>query len=629
MNLLKIVSKAFRLGAPPPKLTVSEWAAKHRVLSRKASAEPGPWDDTRAPYQREMMDCLNDPAVELVVYCTSSQVGKTECLGNILGYHVDRDPAPVLVVLPTVELAEAWSKDRLSPMLEDSPRLASLVQPSRSRDSGNTVLHKQYPGGFIQVVGANAPAGLSARPIRIVLMDEIDRYPQSAGTEGDPVMLARRRTDTFWNRKILMTSTPTIRGFSRIEKAFEESDQRRYFVPCPRCGVYQTLTWGNLQWPRDEAGKDLTEQAAYRCPECGEVIREEEKHVLLNRGEWRPTAAGPTAGKVRGFAVNTLYSPWRTWAELAAEWVEVHKDPVRLQVFINTVLGEPWEEQGDGIEPDSLLGRVEDYRAEVPHGVGILTGSVDVQKDRLEVQIMGWGAGEECWLVEFQQIHGDPGGQAVWDDLDSILCRRFRHESGASVPVSMTFIDAGSLHCDEVYRFCLGRQGKRVYPCKGHSKPGAELVSRPSRNNRFRVKLFMVGTDTAKDTVFSRLRVREPGPGYLHLPGWADGEWVAQLTAEKLVRRFIRGRGSVRQYTKTRARNEALDLTVYSLAALHSLGSGTVKELGERATRLSRWCPSGGGPAAEPGAVEVADGTVRKWNPYRGTRPGGGWITNW
>ncbi len=349
------------------------------------------------------------------------------------------------------------------------------------------------------------------------------------------------------------------------------------------------------------------------------------------------------SAKVRGFHISALYSPWRRWAELAEEWVQVHRDPVRLQVFINTVLGESWEEQGDAVEADSLAGRLEEYAAEVPHGVGLLTAAVDVQKDRLEVQVMGWGAGEECWLVEFQQIHGDPGGGEVWEDLDDVLFRKFVHQSGVEVTISATFIDSGGHHTDEVYRYCTGRSFKRVYACKGQARPGSELVSRPSRNNRFRARLFMIGTDSAKDAIFSRLRLREPGPGYIHLPSWTEREWMAQLTAEKAVRRYIRGKGSKREYVKTRQRNEALDLTVYCLAALHSLGSVTVKSLGAKAESLS-------GSSQEPkheskheqeqeevrsdrlGRSEIQREILKqqkKWDPYRGTRGGRSWVNDW
>lgn len=565
---------------PPPRLTVSEWADAYRVLSSVASAEAGRWRTARAPYQRAIMDAFSDPTISRVVVMSSAQVGKTEIVLNVLGHFIDLDPAPILVLQPNVEpMAKAFSKDRVAPMIRECPRLRSLFIESGRRESSNTLLHKAFPGGHLTVAGANSAAGLASRPIRVVLCDEVDRYPASAGDEGDPIALASKRTATFWNRKIGELSTPTIKGVSRIERSYNASDQRRYYVPCPECDHYQTLKWAQL----------VFDEAAYACESCGALIPETAKPGMLARGEWR--AENPEgASYAAGFHLNALYSPWTTWRELIIEFREAKKSPDTLQTFVNTVLGETWEADGEIVDASTLAARRESYRAEVPLPVGILTAGVDVQRDRLEVAIKGWGAGQESWLVCHARIYGDPQRADVWERLESgYLSREWKHESGAVLKVRAACIDSGD-QTQAVYAFVRPRQRRMIFATKGHSVRGKPIISRPSKANKYGVRVVPLGTDTAKDVIFPRLALLSPGtPGYCHFPmptaEGADDEYLAQFAGEKVFIRRVKG-VPVREYRQVRDRNEAIDLEVLNLAALHLLGAGVYDQLAIWADKL-------------------------------------------
>jgi phage terminase large subunit GpA-like protein len=301
------------------------------------------------------MDSVTDPSVHTIVVMKSAQIGWTEIINNIVGYFIDQDPCPIMVIQPTEHLAETWSKDRLAPMIRDTACLTKKVRDSKSRDSGNTILHKNFPGGHLTAIGANAPSNLASRPIRIVLPDEVDRYPASAGAEGDPINLAQKRTRTFFNRKLMMGSTPTVKEASRIELAFEDSDQRRYFVPCPDCNEFQTLKWAQVQWLKNEPDK-----AYYVCEHCGSCIQESSKHWMVRQGEWRATK--PFSGTA-GFHIWEGYSPWSTWGELAVDFLKAKRNTETLKTFVNTSLGETWEEAGETVDPDSLFYRREQYPA--------------------------------------------------------------------------------------------------------------------------------------------------------------------------------------------------------------------------------------------------------------------------
>lgn len=612
---------------PEPDLTVSAWADEYRMLSSSASAEPGRWHTSRTPYLREIMDVLSPShQAQKCVVMAGAQIGKTECGNNWIGYVIHRSPGPMLMVQPTVETAKRVSKQRLAPMIDSTPVLRARVAESRSRDSGNTVQVKEFEGGLLIITGANSSAGLRSMPIRFLFMDEVDEYPGDVDGQGDPVALAEKRTTTFARRKVFLTSTPTIKGLSRIEREYSESDQRRYFLPCPACGHRDYLTWRDPGHHRIEWDEGRPETAHMVCRECGGRVEERHKTGMLVGGEWRATAEGDS--KTVGFHLSALYSPlgWKSWAQCATEFLTVKEDPFRLKTWVNTVLGETWEERGDSIATGLLLGRLEHFPAEVPNGIGVLVAAVDVQGDRLEVKVKGYGAGEESWLVAYTQIHGDPARDPVWHDLDAFLGQTFDHESGQKLRVECTVVDSGGLHTEQVYRYAKARQGRRVFAIKGGSLAGRPLVERPSVHNRYRVKLFVLCVDTGKDIVLSRLQISPPNPpgtlapGFIHLPTWVDEEYLAQLTAEKAIRKYVKGRGAVREWVKLRERNEALDLEVYCLAALYILGSVFLRSLPERAAILARPMKQAERPPAEP-EQQVP---VRRYRVRRG-----GWVNNW
>ena len=382
--------RAMAVFRPPPRLTVSQWADRHRQLSREASSEPGQWKTSRAEYQRAILDAISDPLTHTVVVMSAAQVGKSELLLNGIGFHISQDPAPILFLQPTVEMAETFSKDRVAPLVRDTPCLTSLVSDAKAKDGGNTVLHKTYLGGHLTMAGANSPASLASRPIRVLFCDEVDRYPPSAGAEGDPVTLAKARTKTFWNRVIVLTSTPTIKGVSRIEQAYEESDRRIYEVPCPHCGTVQQLLWSRVIWP---AGRPA--DAAYHCAECGAAWTDAQRCVAVRKGSW--TARAQFRG-VAGFHLNELYSPWSRVADIARSFIEAKesRSQERMRAWINTTLGETWEQDGERVDEGSIAARMEQWEGE-PDSVLFRTAGVVVQDDRLEVEVVGWGRDEESW----------------------------------------------------------------------------------------------------------------------------------------------------------------------------------------------------------------------------------------
>jgi phage terminase large subunit GpA-like protein len=571
-NLTPSIEALRSIVAPPPDFTVSEWADSVRRLSPEASAEPGRWNTSRAEYQRGMMDAVSDPAVETVVVMSSAQIGKTEIINNIVGFHIDQDAAPLLLLQPTLEMAQAWSKDRLAPMLRDTKALEGKVKDARARDSGNTMLHKTFPGGHITMAGANSPASLASRPIRIVLCDEVDRYPVSAGTEGDPVNLAKKRSTTFWNRKLIMVSTPTVKGASRIEAAYEASDQRRYFVPCGDCDEWQILKWAQVQWNDDE-----TDSAAYCCEHCGALWNDAKRWAAVREGEWRATAEFKG---VAGFHLNEIYSPWVKMSDMAAAFLEMKKLPETLQTFINTSLGETWEDSGETVDGSGLMLRREAYdKNELPEGVVVLTAGVDVQDDRIEIELVGWGLDEESWSVDFTPIYGDLSAPAIWKELDEYLAQTFDHANGVKLRIASACIDSGGHYTQQVYSFVRGKAGRRVWAIKGMgggiSRP---VMGKPTRNNIGKVPLYPVGVDAAKEMVYSRLKINQAGPGFCHFPQLPEyeSEYFAQLTAEKIITKYVKG-FPTRVWVKTRARNEALDCRVYAMAALAGLNANMAK----------------------------------------------------
>jgi phage terminase large subunit GpA-like protein len=543
---------------PPPDLTISEWADEYRRLSPEASAEPGRWDTSRAEYQRGMMEAVSDAGIEQVVFMTSSQIGKTEIINNIVGYHIQQDPSPMLVVQPTLEMAKSWSQERLAPMIRDTPVLTDLIADPRARDSGNTVLHKMFIGGHITACGANSPASLASRPIRVVLCDEVDRYPPSAGSEGDPIALAKRRSTTFWNKKIILVSTPTNKGASRIEAAFEESDQRHYYVPCPDCGHEQTLKWSNVQWQEKKP-----DTAVYACEECGSAWDDPKRYRAIKKGKW--VAHAEFTGTA-GFHLNGIYSPWVPLADAVQDFLTAKRDPMRLRTWINTFLGESWEEEGEGVDDLDLSLRKEDW-GEIPEEVVLITAGIDVQDDRLEFELVGWADGEESYSLDYETLYGDPSNPETWNRLDAALAKTWNHPVMGELGIRASCIDSGGHHTQAVYNYVKTREGRRIWAIKGVGGEGRPIVGRPAKNNTQKVNLFPVGVDTAKELVYARLKIKEEGPGYCHFPMGREDEYFRQLTAERQVTRYTKGYQK-REWVKRRARNEALDCRVYATAAL-------------------------------------------------------------
>lgn len=580
-HTILLFRKLAKMMAPPPDLTVSQWADSYRKLSAEASAEPGQWNTDRAPYQREIMDAFADPETEKVTVMTSSQVGKTEILLNVIGYYIDYDPAPILMVEPTEGLAESYSEDRLAPMLRDSPSLREKVKEPRARDSGNTKFHKKFPGGHLTMIGANAPSQLASRPIRILLCDEVDRFPVSAGAEGDPVNLAEKRTTTFHNKKIGLVSTPTIKGVSRIESSFESGTKEHWCIPCPTCGEYQPYVWEQLKFDLTNEG-ELIGIRGYACRSCG--VLHSETAWKRGRGKW--IADNPDSKKHRSFHLNELTSPWRHWDQIVIDFLEAKKKPETLKVWKNTAMGESWEEYSD-LELDDLLAkRRETYNCEVPNDAVVLTAAVDVQDNRLEYEIVAWGREKESWGVMFGIIMGDPGivkpinepgkiQPTVWDMLDQILTRPYVRQDGQALSILSTCIDSGGHFTSEVYGYCKLREAHRVWAIKGQGGSGP-YIHRPSRRNDSGVWLFNIGVDVGKDTIYSRLKINFPGPGFCHFPieldrGYSE-EYFDGLISERRVVKYSRGQPHIQWVKKSEhARNEPFDLRNYATAALEIL----------------------------------------------------------
>jgi len=549
---------------PPPKLTISEWADRERRLDSQSSAEPGRWYTSRAEYQRGMMDACSDPKNKEVVIMSAAQLGKSEALLNIIGYHIDNDPCPMLMLQPSLDMAQAFSKDRVANgLLASTPCLQDKVRSPRSRDSGNTTLHKMFPGGAITLVGANSPSSLASRPVRLVLCDEVDRYPVSAGSEGDPIQLARKRASTFWDRKIVMVSTPTIKGASRIEEAFEKSDQRHYHVPCSHCDHKQKLVWGNVIWTDNDP-----ETAGYRCESCAVIWSDSDRRKAIRNGEW--IADEPFNG-IAGFAISALYSPWTPLSDGVREFLSVRKNPEQLKVWNNTYLGQSWQDEGETIDLYNLQERREDFDNKIPEECILLTAGVDVQDDRLEVSIIGWGRDDESWVIDHQVMYGDPSTPHLWTSLDSHIFQTFDTHDDRQLPIRAVCIDSGGHYTNSVYAYAKKNAGRRVFAIKGVGGEGRAIVSRPSKNNIGKCPLFPIGVDTAKDLLFARLRINDPGAGFIHFSDTLNDEYFRQLTAEKIVTRYHRG-FKKRMFQKMRPRNEALDCFVYAIAAYAIIG---------------------------------------------------------
>jgi phage terminase large subunit GpA-like protein len=537
---------------------VAEWADQRRRLDSQTSAEAGVWRTSRAEYQRGIMDACSDPKVREVVVMAGAQLGKSEALLNIIGFHIDHDPCPILMLQPTESMAQSFSKDRIANgLLRATPVLQGKVKDPRVRDSNNTTLHKIFPGGSISLVGANSPAGLASRPIRVVLADEVDRFPASAGSEGDPLGLARKRTATFWNRKIIAVSTPTIKDVSRIEDAYEKSDMREYYIPCKHCEHQQTLVWANVRWTDEDP-----ETASYLCEECGCLWSDADRRWSVRNGQW--VAKNEFTG-IAGFKISGLYSPWTPLSDGVREFLSVKKNPEQLKVWTNTYLGQSWVDEGETVDEMNLMQRREHFN-QVPEGVVMIVVGADVQDDRIELSFIGIGRDEESWVLGHEVLYGDPSTPQLWTALDTQLATVFETEDGRSLGVRATCVDSGGHFTNTVYQYCHKNFNKRVFAIKGVAGEGKPIAGKPSRNNVVKCRLFPIGTETAKDLLFARLRIQEEGAGYVHFSDTLNDEYFRQLTAEKVITKFVRGYKK-RVYQKFRPRNEALDCYVYALGA--------------------------------------------------------------
>ncbi len=563
-----IVDDAWRRGLmPEPQLAVSEWADRHRMMPNM-NAEPGPWRTARVPYLREIMDCLSTSSpVERVVFMKGAQTGGTEACLNAIGYWIAHAPGIILCVWPSLDMVRRNSRTRIEPLIDGTTALRRKIAPPRAKDPGNTVSQKEFTGGALVMTGANSATGLRSLPARYLVLDEVDAFPADADGEGDPVALAIQRTVTFGaRRKIMLVSTPTDAGVSRIEKAFAESDQRRYFVPCPHCGEFQTLRWAGIKWPE---GKP--KEAFYACADCGGVIEERDKPALLAAGEWRATA--PSDGATAGFHLSALYSPFEKWGEIAAEFVAVHKDPLRLKPWTNTKLGEPFEDrENEALDATRLVTRIEDWGERLPERVLAITAGVDVQNDRLALEIVGWGVGEESWSIYYTEIWGDPATADVWASLDGELTRYFDHPRAGAMPIRAVCVDSGGHHTQTVYRYASERAARAVWAIKGMGGRGIPVwPRRPPKPRDKSYSPFIIGVDAAKEIVVARLRGADAGPGYCHFPVGRDLDYFRQLGAERQIRTYRRGVPVLEWRKDKGVRNEALDCRVYAYAALQGL----------------------------------------------------------
>lgn len=566
--------------APPVSRTVSEWADACRVIER-GQPEPGPWRTARAEYLREFQDAFSDPEIDEVVGVFASQTGKTESLLNVLGYHIADDPSEVLFVTATLPTARSISKKRISPLVE---RILGEKLPDfapGAKRSGQEILEKDYPGGGLAISGANSPASLAMRSCRIVLGDEVDRWAESAGSEGDPMEIVKARTSNYeGSSKLGWISSPGTKGLSRIWPAYLESDQRSYWVPCPGCGVRQVLAWEHVRFEGDDPD-EAAKTARYVCPHCEAVWHEAERDAAVRAGSWVAKFPGRRSA---GFWLSALYSPWQTFGALVRQWLRAQGDPERLKAFINTRLAELWDPTGDGDlpEPEALLARREVYPAEVPDGVLVLTLGADVQDDRIEAEILGTGKNGETWSIDYLTLFGDVASllDGTDDRLDELVVREYVRASGLRMRIAAGCIDSGGHYTEEVYAFAKRHRVRRVHAIKGvggegkpywptrESKPGR----RTARTAVPRARFALVGVDTGKLAFQARLKRPEPGPGYCHFPLRDEYgiEFFSQLTGEVWDVRYRAGRRSA-SFVRTYTRVEALDCRNYAGAAVVSL----------------------------------------------------------
>lgn len=600
---------------PEPVLTVSEWSDRYRILPQKASAEPGPWRTERTPYLRKILDCLSASSdYHTVVVAKGAQIGATEAGNNWIGYVINHAPGPMLAVSPTVEMAKRASKQRIAPMIEATPALASRVAPARERDSGNSLFAKEFAGGTLILTGANSAVGLRSMPARYLFLDEVDAYPGDLDGEGDPIDLAIKRTATFRrNRKVFMCSTPTLLETSRIWSAYQATDRQRYFVPCPDCGDMQTI-----DWPRITFDSANPQRATLACQACGSLIEEKHKGAMLSGGEWRATAAGADPGVI-GFHLSALYSPpgWYSWADAARDFLASKDHPEKLKTWVNTVLGECWEDrEGETLDTPTLASRREAWDATaIPGDVICATAGVDVQDDRLEATLVGWCEQQRARVLAHHVLYGSPGQAEVWEALDRLLLERIPTAGGHQIRVLGACVDSGGHHTQAVYRFVSSRSARSVWAIKGVPGPKPAWPPRVTKSTTYRGgKVWMVGVDTIKDWLRGALAVKDASlPHHVSFSSELDDDYFAQLLVEKRVVKYDKAGRAERRWVKPKsARNEAWDALVYAYAALEGL---------KTMRRLRLILP----PRPEPGVDGLPPAAPTRRVGRMGALRGGGW----
>lgn len=570
---------------PPENLTVSEWAEKHRRLSSETAAEPGRWRNTRTPYLREPMDAFTDPRIRRVVMVAASQVGKSEFINNTIGYIVDQDPGSVLFVHPTTIDAKDYSKLRIAPMVRDCPTLSTKVVAPKSRSSGNTVLQKTYPGGILTLCGSTEAHALASKPIRYVFGDERDRWAKSAGDEGDPWKLAMARQTTFYNAKAVEVSTPTIKGASPIVDSYNEGTMERWKSRCPHCGEYHEITWEDIRFEYEE--QEVNHQRVfqvtkvfYMCPDCACVS--DELAMKRQPAKWVADNPAAYANGVRSFWLTAFVSQWKSWESIVLDFLQAQGDSRKMQVVYNTVFGKLWENRGDLEDEDSLLQRREEYPAELPDGVLVLTCGIDTQDDRLEYEVVGHGHFGETWGIEKGIIMGRPDADETWTALDAnVLDRLFHFEDGLGLPVSLSFQDEGGHFTQEVRQRCRDRIGKKLFCIKGiygqdrtYTAPPKQVRIVINQTHVGSCWQYQIGVDAGKQHIMDNLRVKSPGPRYCHFPKRDDygAGYFSGLLSERLTYNEKNARHPWKwEKIPGHERNEALDCRNYAMAAFEVL----------------------------------------------------------
>jgi len=624
-----------RAWTPPPRISVPDWADQFRKLAKEAGSTSGDWSTATVEIARGPMLAVTEPGVHVITTMVSTQLLKTALLENVFGYFAHLDPCPILLLQPKEAAAEQFSKERISPMIRVTPVLRELVGTSKTRNADETLLFKAFPGGFLALAGAGSPDNLARRPVRVILADEVDKYPVTR--EGEPIALAEERTATFGvNWLSVRACSPTVEDESRIEASYKESDQRRASVECPHCAHRQFLDFfKHVQWDKAKNDDGTVRQhfpktARIYCESCGAGWSEGERLRALQTARWHQTrtfeccggrhvplddydrawrdqgdsaavdaiwdwstsdrhavyrAKCPDCGKWgvenehAGFQAGKLFSPWQKDkpSDIAAKWLAAEGDEDKKQTWWNTQQGLPYRpNSGKTLRVEALLARGEKWAAQVPDGVAVVTVGVDVQDYRFEIEVVGWGRNEESWSIDYEVIEGDMETPEPWDRLDAFLDQIWRRADGRPFEAMAVCIDSGGHHTQKVYDFSKARLGRKIWAIKGESAVNGRRnpvwpVKKPSRRTKASFRPVIIGVNTAKDTIRNRLHVEEPGPGFMHFPSDRDIGYFEQLTSERSVVKVTNGQKFRVWELPSGRANEALDCRVYAYAALCGL----------------------------------------------------------